>query len=143
MSYPPGCRNSKALARRQQKFFCVILLLFFQSITQKTSDSVRATMLFLLHIRYNWQHHIRWVLAVVQDRLVRYRQFSIGAKVMTGIGIAVPAREIAACHIQADTMPRLEDIARRPQIYLILVGFARFDQRRRLSLGEIAIASAD
>src|SRR6266571_9168089 len=83
------------------------------------------------------------MLAVMQDRLVRYCQFSIGAKVTTGIGIAVPAREIAARDVQADTMPSLEDIARGPQIYLILVGFAGFDQRRRLSPREIAIASTD
>src|SRR5258708_36269648 len=98
-------------------------------------------MLFLLHIRYNRQHHIRWVLSVVQDRLVRYRQFSIGAKVMTGIGIAGPEREIAACYIQAATIPLLEDIGRRPHIYLSLVVSARVDQRTRLALLEIAIAS--
>ena len=61
---------------------------------------------------------------------------------MTGVGVAIPTREVTAGDIQANRMTRLEDIAGCPEINFILVGFSWLDQRWSLSLREVAIASA-
>src|SRR5205085_6967897 len=42
-----------------------------------------------------------------------------------------------------DRMPGLKDIAGGPEIYCILVGLPRLDERGRLTMGKVAIASAD
>src|SRR5712692_1056800 len=83
------------------------------------------------------------MLAVVQDPLVCYGQFGISAKVVAGVGVAIPTGEVATGHVQADAMPSLEDIAGGPQVDLILVGASRLDQRWGFTVREVAIASAD
>src|SRR5436189_98006 len=62
---------------------------------------------------------------------------------MTCIGVAVPTWEIAARHIQADTVSCFEDIAGCPEINFVLVGFSWFNERRGFTLGKVAIACAN
>src|SRR6266446_5350731 len=92
---------------------------------------------------HNRQHHIRGMLAIVQDGLMRNRQLTISAKIVSCIGIAVPAREIAACHIQANTVSSPEDIAGCPEVNFILVGCPRLNQRRSFSTLKVAITSTN
>ena len=54
-----------------------------------------------------------------------YDHLCISSEIVTGIGIAVPAREIAARHIEADAVSCLEDIAGGPEINFILIDFTR------------------
>src|SRR6185312_13852629 len=60
--------------------------------------------------RHDRQHDIRWVLVVVQNSLVCNCQLCIYSKIMSRIGIAIPARETAARHVEANTMSGLEDV---------------------------------
>src|SRR2546430_13428773 len=56
---------------------------------------------------------------------------------------AIPARETAARHIQADAMSLLKDIAGGPQIDLVLIHPPRLNQRWRLAAGKITISCSD
>ena len=66
----------------------------------------------------------------------------INTEVVSCVWIAIPAWEVAARDIQPKAMSLLENIARCPQVYFVLVGFSWLDQRWSLSLREVAIASA-
>src|SRR6266566_8328542 len=80
------------------------------------------------------------MLVVVQDGLMSHYQFGVGPEIVASVGIAVPAWEVAAGHVQADTVSCLEHIAGSPKVNLILVGVSWLNQSRRFSLCEVAIA---
>src|SRR5690348_3550872 len=72
-----------------------------------------------------WNHrqeHMRGMSAVMQNCLSRGLHLRIRANPVAGIQVAVPAREVAAGHVQTDTMPRFEQVARCPQINRVLIG---------------------
>ena len=83
------------------------------------------------------------MIGIMQDGLVGGDQFAVLAKSMAGVGIAVPAREVAASDVQANAMALLEDVAGGPQVDDVFVGFARLNQRGRGALREIAVAGAN
>src|SRR5205814_3092275 len=96
-----------------------------------------------LWYRHDRQHDIGSVFRVVQDGLVRYDHLCISSEIVTGIGIAVPTREIAAGHVQANAVSGLEDVAGGPQVDFIFVGLAWLDQRGRFPALKMAIAGAN
>src|SRR5579883_2012080 len=59
---------------------------------------------------HNRQYYVGWMVTVMQYCLMCYCQLYIYTKIVPCIGIAVPARETTACHIQANAMPGLEDV---------------------------------
>src|SRR5689334_6381687 len=78
-----------------------------------------------------WNHrqeYMRGMGAVMQNRLGGSLHLRVSPNRVAGVLVAVPAREIAAGHVQADAMPRFEQVARRPQINRVLIGFARLQQ---------------
>src|SRR5947209_19889044 len=83
------------------------------------------------------------MLCIMQNRLLGYRYFRISAELVSCVRIAVPAWEVATGNIQANAMPLLENVARCPQVYFVLVGFSWFDQRRLFSMSKVAVASTN
>ena len=54
------------------------------------------------------------MLDVVKNRLLRGKQFGVGAERFSAIRIAVEAREVAAGNFKPDAMAALEKIAGHP-----------------------------
>jgi hypothetical protein len=52
--------------------------------------------------------------AVVENPLMRSREFGVGEKIVPGVGVAIVARKIARRDFEAQAMPGLEQMARRP-----------------------------
>jgi PadR family transcriptional regulator AphA len=80
---------------------------------------------------------------IVQDCLTCGRQFIISTKVVARVGIAVPARKIAAGDIQANAVPLLKDIACCPEIDFIRICLLRYNQRWSFTLCEAMVAGAN
>ena len=59
---------------------------------------------------------MRRMLLIVKDRLFGFRQFSIRAKVMSSVRIAIESREITARHFDPDSMAGVEVVARRHRL---------------------------
>src|SRR5437660_9716066 len=83
------------------------------------------------------------MLCIVQNRLVGYHHFRISTEVVSCIRIAIPAWEVATGNIQANAMALLENVARCPQVYFVLVCFSCFDQRWLLATSKVAVAGAN
>src|SRR5258705_11642123 len=64
---------------------------------------------------YKRQCDIRGMLAVMQNHLVSHGKLFVGPKFMASIGVAIPAREVAAGYMQANAMASFKDVARRPK----------------------------
>src|SRR6266496_603572 len=83
------------------------------------------------------------MLAIVKDCLIRNFQLCISSKFMPRIGIAIPAREIAARYVQTNAVPSPEDIAGCPEIDLVFVGSPWLNQRCSFPVCKTSISSAD
>src|SRR5437763_17156839 len=69
----------------------------------------------------------------MEDGLVRNLHAGGAGRRLTGVQVAVPAREVAGGDVQADAVPGPEDVTGRPEVDLVLVGPARCDRRGRLA----------
>src|SRR5258706_5359480 len=102
---------------------------------------------YVLSCRYHDWHKrqcdIRGMFAVMQNHLVSHGKLFVDTKIMTSVGVAIPAREVAAGYIQANAMASFKDVTRRPEIDFILVSLAGLKQRRIFTLREATIASTD
>src|SRR4051794_35532570 len=83
---------------------------------------------------------MRRVLGVVQDSLVGATRAGVVADRVSGVQIAVEAREIAAADLDPDAVARLENIARHPEVDLELVDLAGCQQLGRTT--SLAVAPA-
>src|SRR5260370_35894474 len=74
---------------------------------------------------------MRRVAAVMENGLLRSADLAVDAKVMPGVLIPVVTRKVARRNFEPYAMPRLEDVARRPKIDLVLVNAVGRDERGR------------
>src|ERR687894_359001 len=61
--------------------------------------------------RHDWQHQPRWMLGVVKNGLHGGQHLSVRAELVAGVEVAVEAGEIAAAHLQGNSMPLPEEVA--------------------------------
>src|SRR5215207_9530974 len=81
------------------------------------------------------------MLPIMEDRLQRRQHLRVRAELMTGVEVAVEAREVAAAHLQTDAMPPAEEIAGRPEVDGVFEWLTR--RNRSGSVGALAVAGAD
>src|SRR5215207_9424881 len=90
--------------------------------------------------RHNRQDESRWMLSIVEDRLHRRQHLRVRAELVTGVEVAIEAREVAAGHLQTDAVPLAKEIAGRPEVDLVFVDLTGRD--RSGSVGSLAVAGA-
>jgi hypothetical protein len=81
------------------------------------------------------------MLGVVKNGLHGRQHLGVGAELVAGIEVAVEAREVAAAHLQRDAVPLAEEVARRPEIDLVLEGLAGCDWSG--GVGALTVAGAN
>src|SRR5215207_9262548 len=81
------------------------------------------------------------MLAIVEDRLHRRQHLRVRAELVTGIEVAVEAREVAAAHFQTDAVTLAEEIAGCPEIDLVFVDLTGRDWPG--SVGPLTVAGTD
>src|SRR5882672_3578353 len=60
------------------------------------------------------QHYARAIAAVVEDALMRPREFSVGKEIVPSVGIPIVTWKITRRDLQPQAMPSPEQVAGRP-----------------------------
>src|SRR2546425_1244648 len=68
------------------------------------------------------------MIGVVEDGLLRGKQFCVSAKQFSAVRVSVKARKVAAGDFEPDAMAALEEIAGDPKINLERLCLARLEQ---------------
>ncbi len=73
------------------------------------------------------QRDVRWVISAVIDGLCRDGDLVTDSEWIARVEVAREAREVGARDLDANPMSGLDDIARRPEVDLILINLTRLD----------------
>ena len=77
--------------------------------------------------RNHWQRDVRWVIGTVIDGLRCNGDLVTHSEWIACVEVAREAWEVGTRNLDANLMPRLDDIARRPKIDLVLINLTRLD----------------
>src|SRR5215831_11942669 len=125
---PPERRSAPLAGRRWQAERERPLLWRRQAVAALACDE-GASSLLDRRLDDRQRDHRRTILVVV-DGLIGDLDLGVLAERMPRVRVAIPHRRTAARDLQPDLMPRLEEIARRPDFDRVLVDLAGRDQRR-------------